>query len=68
MNDAIGYLRVSSEEQVDSGLGLEAQRQRIAAYSHMKGLHLVETFEDASISAGKPLANRPAGQAHHAEA
>ena len=61
MNDAISYIRVSSEEQADSGLGLEAQRQRIAAYCTMKGLHLAEEFEDAGISAGKPLASRPAG-------
>jgi hypothetical protein len=31
-NDAIAYIRVSSEEQADSGLGMEAQRQRIVAY------------------------------------
>jgi DNA invertase Pin-like site-specific DNA recombinase len=31
MRDAIGYLRVSSDDQADSGLGLEAQRQRITA-------------------------------------
>jgi hypothetical protein len=31
MDDAICYIRVSSEEQADSVLGLEAQRQRIAA-------------------------------------
>jgi len=61
MNDAISYIRVSSEEQADSGLGLEAQRQRIAAYCTMKGLHLAEVFEDAGVSAGKPLASRPAG-------
>src|SRR5262245_52064589 len=61
MQDAIGYIRVSSEEQADSGLGLAAQRQRIAAYCTMKGLHLAEVFEDPGISAGKPLAGRPAG-------
>jgi len=37
MNNAIGYVRVSSEEQADSGLGLEAQRQRIAAL-HDEGI------------------------------
>src|SRR5215468_2446227 len=61
MEDAISYIRVSSEEQADSGLGLEAQRQRIAAYCTMKGLHLAEVFEDPGISGGKPLASRPAG-------
>ena len=61
MKEAISYIRVSSEEQADSGLGLEAQRQRIAAYCIMKGLHLAEEFEDPGISAGKPLASRPAG-------
>jgi DNA invertase Pin-like site-specific DNA recombinase len=32
MEDAFNYIRLSSEEQADRGLGLEAQRQRIAAY------------------------------------
>ena len=61
MNDALGYIRVSSEEQADSGLGLEAQRQRIAAYCIMKGLHLAEVFEDPGVSGVKPLASCPAG-------
>src|SRR5215468_11114231 len=61
MEDAFGYIRVSSEEQADSGLGLEAQRQRIAAYCAMKGLRLAEVFADPGISGGKPLASRPAG-------
>ena len=61
MNDALGYIRVSNEEQADSGLGLEAQRQRIAAYCNLKGLHLAEVFEDPGIGGGKPLASRPAG-------
>ena len=38
MKAAIGYIRVSSEDQADSGLGLEAQRQRIRAYCESKGL------------------------------
>src|SRR5215470_14470121 len=61
MEVAISYIRVSSEEQADSGLGLEAQRQRIAAYCTMKGLRLAKVFEDPGISGGKPLATRPAG-------
>jgi site-specific DNA recombinase len=40
MKKALGYIRVSSEEQADHGLGLESQRQRIKAYCEMKGLDL----------------------------
>jgi DNA invertase Pin-like site-specific DNA recombinase len=61
MADAIAYLRVSSDDQADSGLGLEAQRQRIADYCRLKGLRLAEVYEDPGISGGKPLASRPAG-------
>jgi DNA invertase Pin-like site-specific DNA recombinase len=68
MKKAIGYIRVSSEEQADSGLGLEAQRQRITTFCAMKGLDLVEVFEDAAVSGGKPLASRPAGSRMLADA
>ena len=61
MADALAYIRVSSDDQADSGLGMEAQRQRIADYCHLKGLRLAEVFEDPGISGGKPLASRPAG-------
>jgi len=61
MADALAYTRVSSDDQADSGLGLEAQRQRIADYCRTKGLHLAEVFEDPGVSGGKPLASRPAG-------
>jgi site-specific DNA recombinase len=61
MKEAIGYVRVSSEEQADSGLGLQAQRQRILAFCAMKGLRLGEVFEDAGVSGGKPLSSRPSG-------
>jgi DNA invertase Pin-like site-specific DNA recombinase len=63
MTQAVGYIRVSTEEQADEGFGLEAQRNRITAYCQMKGLELEEVFEDAGISGGKPLAKRPAGNA-----
>src|SRR5262245_23278853 len=59
MQEAISYIRVSSEEQADSGLGLEAQRQRIAAYCQMKGVRLAEVFQrivqfDNSSAGGPP--------------
>ena len=61
MSKAIAYVRCSTEEQVDSGLGLESQRRRIERYCQMRGLELVEVFEDAGVSGGKPLGSRPAG-------
>jgi DNA invertase Pin-like site-specific DNA recombinase len=60
MKHAIGYLRISSDEQADSGLGLEAQRQRITADCQLKALHFDQVDEDLAISGGKPLATRPA--------
>jgi DNA invertase Pin-like site-specific DNA recombinase len=68
MKKALGYIRVSSEEQADHGLGLESQRQRINAYCEMKGLVLTTIFEDPAVSGGKPLANRPSGARLLAEA
>ena len=58
---AIGYCRVSSDEQARSGLGLEAQRERIEAYARMRTLELVDVITDAGVSGGVPLAKRPGG-------
>src|ERR1700682_2211325 len=68
MRTAYGYIRVSTEEQADSGLGLEAQRQRIRNYCKMKGLGLGEIYEDPGLSGGKPLGSRQAGSQLLAEA
>src|SRR5688572_1865580 len=48
---ALGYIRCSTNEQADSGLGLEAQRRRITAYCVAKGYRLLDTYEDAGSSA-----------------
>lgn len=61
MTHAIGYVRVSTEEQADSGLGLEAQRRRIISYCSMKNLELAEMFCDDGVSGSKPLKKRPQG-------
>jgi hypothetical protein len=61
MKTANGYIRVSSEDQADSGLDLEPQRQRIGPYCELKGLHLAEVLEDPGVSGGKALSILPAG-------
>ena len=55
MRTAYGYVRVSSEDQADSGLGLEAQRQRIRAFCESKGLHLAGILDDRGVSGAKPF-------------
>lgn len=51
---ALGYIRVSSDEQRVSGAGLEAQRAVIAASVRARGWELVGTVRDAGYS-GKTL-------------
>jgi DNA invertase Pin-like site-specific DNA recombinase len=50
----IGYVRVSTEEQADSGAGLRAQRAAILAEAERRGWVLVDVIEDAGYS-GKDL-------------
>ena len=57
---AVGYVRVSTDEQAREGVSLEAQRSKIKAYAELKEMELVEIIEDAGISA-KNL-NRPGVQ------
>ena len=59
---AIGYIRCSTFEQVDSGLGLDVQRERIQAYCLLKGLRLVDLITDAGVSGGKLRALRKGGK------
>jgi len=39
---AIGYVRVSTNEQADKGSSLEAQSAKVAAYAALHDLDLVE--------------------------
>jgi DNA invertase Pin-like site-specific DNA recombinase len=48
---AIGYIRVSTEEQAAHGISLDAQRAKIEAYAVTKDLELVGIVEDAGKSA-----------------
>src|SRR5881296_3498066 len=53
----VGYIRVSTEEQAQSGLGLEAQERMLRAYCAAKGIALGDVLVDAGYS-GKNR-NRP---------
>jgi site-specific DNA recombinase len=55
---ALGYCRVSTDEQAREGVSLSAQRERIEAYAKAKGLELTAVLADEGLS-GKNL-NRPA--------
>jgi DNA invertase Pin-like site-specific DNA recombinase len=57
---AVGYLRCSTSDQADSGLGLEAQQAAIESAASRLGVPLVQTFTDAGVSGGLALEHRPA--------
>ena len=57
MTRVVAYIRVSTGKQVDEGLSLEAQRNKVELYASLHDLDLVEIVEDAGRSA-KSL-NRP---------
>jgi DNA invertase Pin-like site-specific DNA recombinase len=61
-NRAVGYVRVSTEEQVSQGLSIPAQKEAIVAYARMRGLELVDVIVDAGVSGGRALGTRPGGQ------
>jgi DNA invertase Pin-like site-specific DNA recombinase len=70
---AIGYVRVSTEEQAAEGLSLAAQRAKLAAYAQLHDMGLAAVLADEGLS-GKRADNRPglqealrmlrAGEAH----
>ena len=58
-NLAVAVLRVSTNEQAESGLGLEAQEASIRAYASANGLELVSIHTDAGVSGRAALTDRP---------
>ena len=57
---AVAYLRVSTSEQSDSGLGLSAQRDSIKRFAKQQGLRIRKYYTDAGISGAKVIEQRPA--------
>ncbi len=46
----IGYIRVSTRQQADEGVSLEAQRRKIQLYCELYDHALVDVCEDAGQS------------------
>jgi DNA invertase Pin-like site-specific DNA recombinase len=46
MEKAVGYYRVSSKRQGDSGLGLEAQAETVRRHCEANGLELIQSFTE----------------------
>ena len=55
---AIAYLRVSTQEQGNSRLGLEAQRAAVEAFAQAEGIKLLDIVEEVA-SGGLDLNQRP---------
>jgi len=55
---AVGYIRVSTEEQATEGISLDAQRAKIEAWCQLNEFELLGVFADEGISA-KRADNRP---------
>ncbi len=61
MEDAILYVRVSTQEQAQHGVSLQAQEERLRAYCAAVGLNVVRVIREEGVSAGRPLQARPGG-------
>lgn len=65
MPKALGYIRVSSERQAQTGLGLDAQKEQITKFYEYKykplGYEWGGFFDDPATSAGVAFGQRPGG-------
>lgn len=56
---AIGYVRVSSKQQVAEGRSLDDQRDAIIRHAVLNGMELLDVVADGGISGGKDEEKRP---------
>jgi DNA invertase Pin-like site-specific DNA recombinase len=60
MHSIVAYLRVSTQKQGASGLGLEAQNEAISRFAEAEGRRVLETFTEIETGKGADaLARRP---------
>jgi DNA invertase Pin-like site-specific DNA recombinase len=58
MGKAIAYLRVSTQQQHRSGLGIEAQRAAVARFAEAEGIAIIREFVEAETGKGADALDR----------
>jgi len=58
MDRAVAYLRVSTQRQQRSGLGIEAQRATVARFAEAEGLTIIAEFVEAETGKGADALDR----------
>jgi DNA invertase Pin-like site-specific DNA recombinase len=58
MSKAVAYLRVSTQRQQRSGLGIEAQRAAIARFAEAEGITIIREYVEAETAAGSDALDR----------
>ncbi|AMN44095.1 resolvase [Rhodoplanes sp. Z2-YC6860] len=58
MERAVAYLRVSTQRQQRSGLGIEAQRAAIARFAEAAGIAIISEYVEAETAAGSDALDR----------
>jgi DNA invertase Pin-like site-specific DNA recombinase len=59
---AVAYIRVSSDEQAEAGVSLDAQAAKLMAYGQVRGFELVDVISDPAVSGHTPLGERAGGR------
>ena len=59
VKSVVAYCRVSTDQQADSGLLIEAQREQLVSFTIASGLELVGLLIDAGMSGAKDENERP---------
>jgi len=62
MNNCVLYTRVSTQEQSETGVSLDAQDERLRAYATITGLQVITLIREEGVSGRTPIAHRPGGK------
>lgn len=62
MTRAVLYTRVSTAEQANEGVSLDAQEASLRAYCGFRGLEVAHVIREEGVSAYKPLSERHGGK------